>query len=125
MNDQDYLANLVSMFDEKLPAEYIDAEISKDTLIEKCIYDAIYDWVATHDHVIDSSAYQRIASLLVDYSVEPSSELLFEHIFDEMNRMAPAGCYFGVHPGNGSLFGFFQLEEDPFELEEPFNERPI
>ncbi len=37
---------------------------------------------------------------------------LNEVLFDAMNDIAPDGCYFGSHPGDGSLFGFFEIEED-------------
>lgn len=32
-------------------------------------------------------------------------------LFDELELLAPDGFYFGAHPGNGSDFGFWELEE--------------
>ena len=42
---------------------------------------------------------------------EECAELLNE-LFDVLNEYAPEGYYFGAHPGNGSDFGFWQLEEN-------------
>ena len=128
MNDQEYLENLVSMFDDDhLPASYIDAEVSHNTLIEGDIVIAINYWLNKFRQDIPDANYVEIISACNLFWITRPRDvsILWERVFDAMNKIAPKGCYFGVHPGNGSLFGFFQLEEDPFELEEPFNERPI
>lgn len=40
------------------------------------------------------------------------SWLWCEDIFDMLNDIAPAGCYFGSHPGDGADFGFWWCEDD-------------
>ena len=44
---------------------------------------------------------------------ESVSFLLNETLFDGLNNIAPEGCYFGSHPGDGSDFGFWECEELP------------
>lgn len=42
---------------------------------------------------------------------EAVAELL-EDLFDAMNEIAPAGHYFGAHPGDGADFGFWPEEQE-------------
>lgn len=39
------------------------------------------------------------------------ANFLLEELFDYLNDIAPEGCYFGAHPGDGSDFGFWEAEE--------------
>jgi hypothetical protein len=36
---------------------------------------------------------------------------LLELLTDALDNCAPEGCYFGAHPGDGSDFGFWPLED--------------
>jgi hypothetical protein len=42
---------------------------------------------------------------------EEEREFFLEDLFEILNEVAPEGTYFGAHPGDGSLFGFWPSYE--------------
>lgn len=43
---------------------------------------------------------------------EAMSYFLNENLFDTLNDYAPEGYYFSSHPGDGSDFGYWKIEEN-------------
>lgn len=43
---------------------------------------------------------------------EQCSYFLNEELFDRLNDIAPEGYFFGSHPGNGSDYGFWEVEDE-------------
>jgi hypothetical protein len=43
----------------------------------------------------------------LDKSYKRKKEILFQDIFDILENISPEGCYFGTHPINLSLIGFW------------------
>lgn len=48
---------------------------------------------------------------------------LLESLLEQLNEAAPDNCYFGTHPGDGSDFGFWEIE-DMYGAEEAPPEYP-
>ena len=48
-----------------------------------------------------------------DYWMEQASDDTRE-LFDILDSIAPEGCYFGAHEGDGSLYGFWPCDDDDF-----------
>lgn len=40
---------------------------------------------------------------------------VYESLCDALNIIAPEGTYFGSHPGDGSLLGFWEIEVEDLE----------
>lgn len=47
-----------------------------------------------------------------DQAEEWFNEYLNSYLFDLLNAIAPTDYYFGAHPGDGSDFGFWEIDND-------------
>lgn len=46
-----------------------------------------------------------------DYYETENADWDLETLFDILDDLAPEGYYFGAHPGDGSDYGFWQVED--------------
>ena len=46
-----------------------------------------------------------------DDNLNEEGSYLLEDLFAALDSIAPSGYYFGAHPGDGSDFGFWEVEE--------------
>jgi len=44
-----------------------------------------------------------------EYLVPFAEAEILEQLDEELQRLAPEGCYFGAHEGDGACFGFWEL----------------
>ena len=73
-------------------------------------------------HAYDPEAADRVAQDWAEFlgeDVDPNiwqqdseaTDWLLEALFDTLDVIAPAGYYFGSHPGDGSDYGVWPVEE--------------
>ncbi len=86
----------------KLGDDFRNVSLSKGTLIVDDLFD-------NFKHLLNNELIEAFDSCLTE---SMKSEVLTIDIFDYLNEIAPEGCYFGAHPGDGSDFGFWEFEED-------------
>lgn len=46
-----------------------------------------------------------------ELAIEEAQSQFLSELFDLLDQEAPEGFYFGSHPGDGSDYGFWQMEE--------------
>ena len=79
------------------------------------------DLIPAFEEVLDSAGveYDRPAAVdklllgqaLADDELEEVGFYLNKTLFDLLNSIAPEGTYFGANDGDGSDYGFWELEE--------------
>ena len=88
----------------KLGSEYKLYTISQNTTVnvEELIDDCIN---FLHAVELDQETSEKLEN--TDRIYKHKKEILFQDIFDILENISPEGCYFGTHPTNLSLIGFW------------------
>lgn len=84
-----------------LGSEYINTSLSHATMREEDVFDAI-------KYLLPPG----ISEQWDDASDDDKAYILWEEAFNFLNNIAPRGCYFGSHPGDGSDYGFWECDEE-------------
>lgn len=75
-------------------------------------FDLVYAFIDELDFLgQDISEYEYLDQIPEDDPFWDSEDarMLVEELMDKLNELAPEGYYFGVHPGDGSDFGFWPV----------------
>lgn len=108
--------------EELRDAQKAQESISHGTMRPQDVLPALLDALAEHDR----DAYAQCLHLIPAHASEDDDTAWWtdeaqdhvEALFDALNDCAPAGLYFGAHPGDGSDYGFWMSEEEASELAE-------
>ena len=99
-----------------LPASFQNYTISHATLNTGHLIEAFTEFIsANSDHFnaesLDMARYIRNHYESGSFGEDTLSYYLNEILFDMIDTVSPNGFYFGSHPGDGSDFGFWELED--------------
>jgi len=94
----------------QLPRNVVNYSVSHGTLNLKHLRAAFDEFLERYDIPLPEYTEEEWE--------ESPTEIISEDYFPLLDEVAPDGTYFGTHPGDGSDFGFW-------ELEEYFNDEPV
>jgi hypothetical protein len=103
----------------KLGSEFRIYTISQNTTLN--VVDLIDDCLGfLHSVVLDQETSEKLSEVEqklrqtenlenTDKTYKRKKEILFQEIFEILEDISPEGSYFGTHPTNLSLIGFWEL----------------
>lgn len=102
----------------QLDASWIGRTVSSVTLMEE-------DLIPLFEQVLSAAGVPFSRPPSVNQLLDPNKPCpkgialervgwYLDELFDKMDGIAPEGCYFGAHSGDGALFGFWLVEEKTF-----------
>ena len=99
--------------------EWKNISVSSGTMIAEDIVDAINRTIPNPyldpiDKALAEFSHLRdVDGKVKDVFLETARFILNEDIWEHLNSIAPEGCYFGSHPGDGCDYGFWEIEANP------------
>lgn len=103
LRDSDLLDAMLGVLEYYRPRKYADVIKQGRAAQEKFGNDFGYIGYLLSEGHADTKATEEQADEL--------QWLICETLYDCMNEIAPAGCSYGSHPGDGALFGFWPDED--------------
>jgi hypothetical protein len=92
--------------------------VSHGTMRVEDVLPKLLNLLPAPERVALKNAYARpLAHMVNDEELTEEDQmdldyLCWEVLFDRLNALAPEGTYFGAHPGDGSDYGFWPIEEE-------------
>ncbi len=94
----------------RLGAEWRDTTVSHGTMLARDLIPAFADMLPASDPLKERATREFL--LAFEDGTEDGLDDLVNELFDALDEIAPEGCYFGAHPGDGSDYGFWAIDED-------------
>ena len=97
-----------------LPNTFINLEISSGTLRTEDLVNAVGSYYTSFNKHLSKDELAPIGALCLEFENTKDEEersFIWEELFDILNSIAPEGCIFGSHEGDGAAIGFWQHEE--------------
>lgn len=102
----------------QLSRNYVGYTVNSDTMKEEHLLDAFNGFIMNHvpvespEWVVLVGLIGEASDLLKEGDQETVSFIINEDIWAVMNQIAPEGCIFGAHDGDGACYGFWRVGED-------------
>lgn len=102
----------------QLPANYKNVSISHATLNPEHLIPLFCEFILEHRELLTTTDRRFVSAIACDVATDlykfedANANDDLQAMFDIMDGMAPNGCYFGSHPGDGSDFGFWEYEDN-------------
>lgn len=108
----------------QLPNSFANSSLSHATMRDIDLYEAFMYFLDSRAPKLAKEIRKQYKDVITGLEKEGNhvgvayvkdSEYLIEALFDALNEIAPEGCYFGASEGDGSDYGFWQVESEYVE----------